>query len=74
MPPNVADGIIMLRPERDWPKPKKTRAELLAAIRETLEGVFAAVPYCVDLIGGPYNETHESVVKTFRPNSALRKP
>ncbi|MEW6762398.1 MAG: CusA/CzcA family heavy metal efflux RND transporter [Pseudomonadota bacterium] len=37
MPPNVADGIIMLRPERDWPKPKKTRAELLAAIRETLE-------------------------------------
>ncbi|MGG7604260.1 efflux RND transporter permease subunit [Massilia sp. BKSP1R2A-1] len=37
MPPNVADGIVMLRPERDWPKPKKTRAELLAAIRETLE-------------------------------------
>jgi cobalt-zinc-cadmium resistance protein CzcA len=37
MPPNVADGIVMLRPERDWPTPKKTRAELLAAIRETLE-------------------------------------
>ncbi|GAB3388749.1 efflux RND transporter permease subunit [Massilia agri] len=37
MPPNVADGIIMLRPERDWPTPKKTRAGLLAAIRETLE-------------------------------------
>jgi len=37
MPPNVADGIIMLRPERDWPRPKKTRAELLAAIRATLE-------------------------------------
>jgi len=44
------------------------------AIRETLEGVFAAVPYCVDLIGGPYMETHESVVKAFRPKSALRKP
>jgi molybdopterin adenylyltransferase len=44
------------------------------AIRETLEGVFAAVPYCVDLIGGPYIETHESVVKAFRPKSALRKP
>jgi molybdopterin adenylyltransferase len=43
------------------------------AIRETLEGVFAAVPYCVDLIGGPYIETHEAVVKAFRPKSALRR-
>jgi molybdopterin adenylyltransferase len=43
------------------------------AIRETLDGVFAAVPYCVDLIGGPYIETHETVVKAFRPKSALRK-
>src|SRR5687767_30983 len=44
------------------------------AIRETLEGVFAAVPYCIDLIGGPYIETHQAVVKAFRPKSALRKP
>ena len=44
------------------------------AIRETLDGVFAAVPYCVDLIGGPYIETNEAVVKAFRPKSALRKP
>ena len=42
------------------------------AIRETLDGVFAAVPYCVDLIGGPYIETHEAVVKAFRPKSAVR--
>jgi molybdopterin adenylyltransferase len=54
------------------------------SIRETLEGVkdaegnqlvpgiFAAVPYCLDLIGGPYVETNESVVKAFRPKSALR--
>ncbi|HEY9447058.1 MAG TPA: molybdopterin adenylyltransferase [Burkholderiales bacterium] len=54
------------------------------AIRETLEGlrddqgksrvngVFAAVPYCIDLIGGPYIETHEAVVKAFRPKSAIR--
>jgi molybdopterin adenylyltransferase len=42
------------------------------AIKETLDGVFAAVPYCVDLIGGPYIETDESVVKAFRPKSALR--
>jgi molybdopterin adenylyltransferase len=43
------------------------------AIKETLDGVFAAVPYCVDLIGGPYIETHEAVVKAFRPKSAVRK-
>jgi molybdopterin adenylyltransferase len=54
------------------------------AIRETLEGaknaagetvaqgIFAAVPYCVDLIGGPYIETNEAVVKAFRPKSAQR--
>jgi len=54
------------------------------AIRETLEGaknaagetvaqgIFAAVPYCVDLIGGPYIETDETVVKAFRPKSAQR--
>ena len=55
------------------------------AIRETLEGlkdgagntivtgIFAAVPYCIDLIGGPYIETNEGVVKAFRPKSALRQ-
>jgi molybdopterin adenylyltransferase len=43
------------------------------AIRETLDGVFAAVPYCIDLIGGPYIETHEALIKAFRPKSALRK-
>ena len=54
------------------------------AIKETLEGVkdaegtpvtpgiFAAVPYCIDLIGGPYIETNEAVVKTFRPKSAIK--
>ena len=42
------------------------------AIKETLDGVFAAVPYCVDLIGGPYIETNESVVKAFRPKSAIK--
>ena len=42
------------------------------AIKETLDGVFAAVPYCLDLIGGPYVETNEAVVKAFRPKSAIR--
>jgi len=54
------------------------------SIKETLEGVkgpngeavhtgiFAAVPYCLDLIGGPYIETDDAVIKTFRPKAALR--
>ncbi len=54
------------------------------AIKETLEGlkdadgkplevgIFAAVPYCVDLIGGPYLETNDDVIKAFRPKSAVR--
>ncbi len=54
------------------------------AIAETLEGlpratppvhgIFAAVPYCIDLIGGPYIETHEALCKAFRPKSAQRAP
>jgi molybdopterin adenylyltransferase len=54
------------------------------SIKETLEGlkdadgnqvvagIFAAVPYCIDLIGGPYIETNELVCKAFRPKSAIR--
>jgi len=42
------------------------------AIKETLDGVFPAVPYCLDLIGGPYVETHDDVCKVFRPKSAQR--
>ena len=42
------------------------------AIKETLDGIFAAVPYCIDLIGGPYIETNETVIKAFRPKSAIR--
>ncbi len=37
-----------------------------------MPGIFAAIPYCIDLIGGPYIETHEAVVKAFRPKSAQR--
>jgi molybdopterin adenylyltransferase len=43
------------------------------AIKETLDGIFPAVPYCIDLIGGPYIETHEDVIKVFRPKSAIRE-
>ncbi|MFZ5574339.1 MAG: molybdopterin adenylyltransferase [Pseudomonadota bacterium] len=44
------------------------------AIKETLDGVFAAVPYCVDLIGGPYLETRPDTIVAFRPKSAQRPP
>jgi molybdopterin adenylyltransferase len=44
------------------------------AIKETLDGVFPAVPYCLDLIGGPYVETHEAICRAFRPKSAQRPP
>ena len=43
-----------------------------SAIATCLNAVFAAVPYCLDLIGGPYVETHDAVVKAFRPKSARR--
>ncbi|KVA15407.1 molybdenum cofactor biosynthesis protein MogA [Burkholderia ubonensis] len=42
--------------------------------RATVPGIFAAVPYCVDLIGGPYIETDAAVVTAFRPKSAQRAP
>lgn len=41
--------------------------------RQVVPGIFAAVPYCVDLIGGPYLETNDEVCKGFRPKSAIRK-
>ena len=43
------------------------------AIKETLDGIFAAVPYCMDLIGGPYVETNPDVITAFRPKSAQRQ-
>jgi len=42
------------------------------AIKETLDGIFAAVPYCIDLIGGPYLEARPETIAVFRPKSALR--
>lgn len=42
--------------------------------RSIVAGIFAAVPYCIDLIGGPYIETREDVVKAWRPKSAVRPP
>ncbi|MGF6777976.1 molybdopterin adenylyltransferase [Paraburkholderia sp. GAS334] len=59
-------------------QPKSIR-ETLEGLRDeagavTVPGIFAAVPYCIDLIGGPYVETNPDVVKAFRPKSAQRAP
>lgn len=42
------------------------------AIQETLDGIFAAVPYCLELIGGPYVDTHPQRIRSHRPKSAQR--
>ena len=58
-------------------QPKSIR-ETLEGVREAsgkqiVHGIFAAVPYCIDLIGGPYIETRENICKSFRPKSAIRR-
>jgi len=57
------------------PGQPKSIAETLAGLPAAdppMPGIFTAVPYCIDLIGGPYLETDESVCKAFRPKSAQR--
>lgn len=59
------------------PGQPKAIAETLEGLKDAdgkqkVPGIFAAVPYCIDLIGGPYIETDEAIVKAFRPKSALR--
>jgi len=59
------------------PGQPKSIAETLEGLPQAqppVHGIFAAVPYCVDLIGGPYLETDESLCKAFRPKSAQRTP
>ena len=59
------------------PGQPKSIAETLQGLPQAtppVHGIFAAVPYCIDLIGGPYIETDEAVCKAFRPKSAVRAP
>ena len=61
------------------PGQPKAIAETLEGLKnadgsQAVAGIFAAVPYCVDLIGGPYLETDDTVCQAFRPKSALRPP
>jgi molybdopterin adenylyltransferase len=61
------------------PGQPKSIAETLEGVRGSdgrvlVPGIFAAVPYCIDLIGGPYIETNDAVCTAFRPKSAQRPP
>ena len=61
------------------PGQPKSIAETLEGLKDSqgqslVHGIFAAVPYCIDLIGGPYLETHDEVCKAFRPKTAIRPP
>ena len=77
-------GVLRETPDHaaliiNLPGQPKAIAETLEGLKgengETIvNGIFAAVPYCIDLIGGPYIETDDSIVKAFRPKSALKKP
>ncbi|MFM2252586.1 MAG: hypothetical protein RJB68_923, partial [Pseudomonadota bacterium] len=60
------------------PGQPKAIAETLEGVKDAegkqvVPGIFAAVPYCVDLIGGPYIDTVDTVCKSFRPKSAIRR-
>ena len=61
------------------PGQPKAIAETLEGLKDAagaqlVPGIFAAVPYCIDLIGGPYLETRNEVCKAFRPKNAIRAP
>ena len=69
----VRDRALIL----NLPGQPKAIAETLEGLKnvdgsQAVPGIFAAVPYCIDLIGGPYLETDEAVCKAFRPKSAIR--
>src|SRR6266850_1534366 len=77
--PSLKEWLSSAIASPKWRDETRLIADEQPVIERTLQGlpevpgIFAAVPYCIDLIGGPYIETHESVVKAFRPKSAIRK-
>jgi molybdopterin adenylyltransferase len=71
----IRDRTLIL----NLPGQPKAIAETLEGLKhadgsQAVPGIFAAVPYCIDLIGGPYLQTDDEVCKAFRPKSALRPP
>ncbi len=60
------------------PGQPKAISETLGGLRQDdgsmrVAGIFAAIPYCIDLIGGPYLQTHADICQAFRPKSAIKK-
>lgn len=71
------DGVAHAALVMNLPGQPKSIKETLEGVKDAdgkqvVPGIFAAVPYCIDLIGGPYVETNEAVCKAFRPKSAIR--
>ncbi len=71
----IRDNTLII----NLPGQPKSIAETLEGLKDAtgqavVHGIFAAVPYCIDLIGGPYLETHDEVCKAFRPKNAVRPP
>jgi molybdopterin adenylyltransferase len=80
-PAAAADGSVQAHAALilNLPGQPKAIAETLEGLRAAdgqaaVHGIFAAVPYCIQLIGGPYVETHDEVVRAFRPKAAVRTP
>jgi molybdopterin adenylyltransferase len=71
----TADHAALIMNLPGQPKSIKETLEGLkdADGKQVVPGIFAAVPYCIDLIGGPYIDTVEAVCKAFRPKSAIRQ-
>lgn len=71
----TADHAALIMNLPGQPKSIKETLEGLKDVKgqSLVSGIFAAVPYCIDLIGGPYIETNETVCKAFRPKSAIRQ-
>lgn len=71
----TADHAALIMNLPGQPKSIKETLEGLkdADGKQIVSGIFAAVPYCIDLIGGPYIETSDAVCKAFRPKSAIRQ-
>ena len=78
----ISRQVAVIRGQRliiNLPGQPKSIAETLEGLKDSLgeslvHGIFAAVPYCIDLIGGPYLETHDEVCKAYRPKTAIRPP
>jgi molybdopterin adenylyltransferase len=70
----VVRGKVLIINLPGQPKSIAETLEGLPKATPPVHGIFAAVPYCIDLIGGPYIETDPAVVVAWRPKNAVRAP